>query len=96
MPTPAELQQLSDEIRRAGAMLVQVAHDGDPEILMMIVNVLNACAAKPAWWAREAQAAEVDQIVADIIGKRATAPPCQAPSYAMAGALIGNSSSIRL
>lgn len=39
MPTPAELQQLSDEIRRAGAMLVQVAHDGDPEILMMIVNV---------------------------------------------------------
>lgn len=67
MPTPAELHQLSDEIRRAGAMLVQVAHDGDPEILMMIVNVLNACAAKPAWWAREAQAAEVDQIVADII-----------------------------
>lgn len=49
MPTPDELQQLSDEIRRAGAMLVQVAHDGDPEILMMIVNVLNACAAKPAW-----------------------------------------------
>ena len=25
MPTPDELQQLSDEIRRAGAMLVQVA-----------------------------------------------------------------------
>ena len=29
-------------------------------------------------------------------GKRSTAPPCQAPSYAMAGALIGSNSSIRL
>ena len=28
--------------------------------------------------------------------KRSTAPPCQAPSYAMAGALIGSNSSIRL
>ena len=31
-----------------------------------------------------------------INSKRSTAPPCQAPSYAMAGALIGSNSSIRL
>lgn len=31
-----------------------------------------------------------------VIRKRSTAPPCQAPSYAMAGALIGSNSSIRL
>ena len=31
-----------------------------------------------------------------VVGKRSTAPPCQAPSYAMAGALIGSNSSIRL
>ena len=31
-----------------------------------------------------------------VLRKRSTAPPCQAPSYAMAGALIGSNSSIRL
>ena len=31
-----------------------------------------------------------------MLCKRSTAPPCQAPSYAMAGALIGSNSSIRL
>ena len=41
MPTPDELQQLSDEIRRAGAMLVQVAHDGDPEILMIVHRCIH-------------------------------------------------------
>ena len=40
MPTPDELQQLSDDIRHVGAMLVQIAHDGDPDLLLMLVNVL--------------------------------------------------------
>ena len=38
MPTPDELQQLSDDIRHVGAMLVQIAHDGHPDRLLMIVR----------------------------------------------------------
>ena len=67
MPTPDELQQLSDDIRHVGAMLVQIANDGDPDLLLMIVNVLNQCAMRPAIWAREVKAMEVDQIASAAI-----------------------------
>ena len=43
-----------------------------------------------------AEVLNVHPVTILVLCKRSTAPPCQAPSYAMAGALIGSNSSIRL
>lgn len=75
MPTAAEFQALHDELRQLGAVFVQAASLGDQELALWAVGALASAAAKPGWWAREAQAAEVDQIVADII-ERARSRMC--------------------
>ena len=55
-----------------GAMLVQIAHDGDPDLLLMLVNVLNQCAMRPAIWAHEVRAMEIDQIASAAIERART------------------------
>ena len=53
-------------------MLVQIAHDGDPDLLLMLVNVLNQCAMRPAIWAHEVRAMEIDQIASAAIERART------------------------
>lgn len=67
MPSAAEFQALADELRQLGAVFTQAINLGDQELALWVVGALSSAAARPAWWAREAQAAEVDQIAADII-----------------------------
>ena len=53
MPSAAEFQALSDELRQLGAVIVQAANLGDQELALWAVGALSSAAARPAWWARE-------------------------------------------
>jgi hypothetical protein len=54
MPSAAEFQALSDELRQLGAVIVQAANLGDQELALWAVGALSSAAARPAWWARDA------------------------------------------
>ncbi len=58
MPSAAEFQALSDELRQLGAVIVQAANLGDQELALWAVGALSSAAARPAWWAREAADSE--------------------------------------
>ena len=69
MPSAAEFQALSDELRQLGAVFVQAASLGDQELALWAVGALSSAAARPAWWAREAAENEAAAVVAAVIEK---------------------------
>lgn len=69
MPSAAEFQALSDELRQLGAVIVQAANLGDQELALWAVGALSSAAARPAWWAREAAENEAAAVVAAVIEK---------------------------